>query len=116
MELLRQHPGRRKSNFDQCSTTDFAGYAKAGMVGLDQGLDDRQAKAGAAGTPVRHGGDLTKRFKGRFQILLAHPAAGVAYAQHHLLIIGQRRRYDDLAPCTREFDGIGQQVQRDLTN
>jgi hypothetical protein len=41
---MRQQSRGRECYFDECSIPDFAGDAKTGLIGLDQGFCYRQAK------------------------------------------------------------------------
>jgi hypothetical protein len=61
---LRQHACGWESYFDQRSIADFAGYAKAGVIGFNQGFGYRQAKAGS--TPVQSICGLTEWLKRGF--------------------------------------------------
>jgi hypothetical protein len=53
LELLRQHSRSGEGDFDQCPIANFAGYAKAGVIGFDESFGYWQAKAGSARAPVR---------------------------------------------------------------
>ena len=114
--LLRQHARGRKGHLHQRAAVDLAGDAEAGMVGLGERLGDGQPEAGAARTPAHRGGELAERLERGLQFLLAHADAGVAHAQDHLVLVGERGGDDHLPAGAGELDRVRQQIERDLAH
>src|SRR5882724_6203569 len=104
--LFRRHPAAGERHLDQGAGVDRASDLEAGAIGLGQGLGERKAEAGAARTPARRSRELAEWLHGHRDVLLAHPDASVADAQHHLAVIAARCRDDHLSADAGELDRV----------